>query len=205
MMGIEFMGDIPFSDVLIHSIIQAPDGRRMSKSLGTGINPLDLVDALRRRRHPLRPAEDVARPRTCGSPRARSRRARKLANKLWNAARFALAPGRRRRGAAPPRRTAARGRWIVAAGRRRPADVLRQIDGFDFAAAIKELYAFVWNDFCDWYVEAAKLRLATATSATPQRRRRCCGCSTGCCAWPTRHAVRDRGDLGASCRASAAC
>ena len=62
MMGIEFMGEIPFSDVYIHSIIQAADGRRMSKSLGTGINPLDLIERVRRRRHPLRPAQDELDP-----------------------------------------------------------------------------------------------------------------------------------------------
>ena len=57
--GLELMGDIPFSDVIIHSIVLAADGRRMSKSLGTGIDPLELVDQPRRRRDALRPAEDV--------------------------------------------------------------------------------------------------------------------------------------------------
>ena len=62
MMGIEFAGDIPFDDVYVHSVIQAPDGRRMSKSLGTGIDPLDEIDRARRRRAALRPAGDVLEP-----------------------------------------------------------------------------------------------------------------------------------------------
>ena len=59
MAGLELMGDIPFHDVIIHSTILAPDGRRMSKSLGNGIDPVELIDAARRRRDALRPAEDV--------------------------------------------------------------------------------------------------------------------------------------------------
>ena len=76
MTGIEFLDEVPFTDVYIHSTIQAADGRRMSKSLGTGVDPLDLIDRVRRRRDALRPAEDVARRRTCASRRARSTRAR---------------------------------------------------------------------------------------------------------------------------------
>ena len=92
MMGLEFTGEIPFTDVYVHSIIQAPDGRRMSKSLGTGIDPLDLIEGgprppvfedrrrlpgLRRRRRPLGPARDVLGPgrplqRGARSPRASS-------------------------------------------------------------------------------------------------------------------------------------
>ena len=62
MAGLELMGEIPFHDVIIHSTILAPDGRRMSKSLGTGIDPVEIIDAARRRRDALRPAEDVVGP-----------------------------------------------------------------------------------------------------------------------------------------------
>ena len=73
--GVELTGELPFTDVTIHSVIQAPDGRRMSKSLGTGIDPLDLIDELRRRRPALRAAGDVLRRRTCASTRSASSRA----------------------------------------------------------------------------------------------------------------------------------
>ena len=102
MMGLEFTGEVPFADVYVHSIIQAPDGRRMSKSLGTGIDPLDLIEGgrdrlstapegrlprLRRRRRALGAAGDVLRPGRHATPRRRSRQGQALTNKLWNAAR----------------------------------------------------------------------------------------------------------------------
>ena len=89
MMGIEFAGDVPFDDVYITSIIQAPDGRRMSKCLGTGIDPLDEIDAPWRRRGPLRAAGDVLDPGRAllgGQDPA----GQDLANKLWNASRLIL-------------------------------------------------------------------------------------------------------------------
>ena len=78
MMGVEFTGELPFTDVPITSVIQAPDGRRMSKSLGTGIDPLDEIDAVRRRRRPLRPAGDVLDP-----GRALLREARRSRGATW--------------------------------------------------------------------------------------------------------------------------
>ena len=170
MLGIEFMGDVPFTDVVIHSVIQAADGRRMSKSLGTGVNPLDLVD-----RHgadgtrygllKMSSTQDVR------FAEGMIEEGSKLANKLWNASRFALLQADTSVDPAPVAQTAA-DRWILSRLAAAQADVLRLIDGYDFAAAVKELYAFVWNDFCDWYVEEVKLRLLedggarTAASAT---------------------------------------
>ena len=170
MLGIEFMGDVPFTDVVIHSVIQAADGRRMSKSLGTGVNPLDMVD-----RHgadgtrygllKMSSTQDVR------FAEGMIEEGSKLANKLWNASRFALLQADTSVDPAPVAQTAA-DRWILSRLAGSQADVLRLIDAYDFAAAVKELYAFVWNDFCDWYVEEVKLRLLedgeprTSASAT---------------------------------------
>ena len=134
MLGIEFCGEIPFTDVVIHSVIQAADGRRMSKSLGTGVNPLDLVerygaDGTRYGLLKMSSTQDVR------FAEGMIEEGSKLANKLWNASRFALLQaddGRRRR----RRRRRDRRRPLdpVAAGRGASADVLRLIDAYDFAA-----------------------------------------------------------------------
>jgi valyl-tRNA synthetase len=157
MMGLEFMGEVPFDDVVITSTIQAPDGRRMSKSLGTGINPLDLIDrysadATRYGLLKMSSTQDVRFAEGMIDEGSR------FANKLWNAARFVLLQADLEAPAEPAREELV-DRWICSrlAGAQR--DVLRLLDAFDFAGAVKALYAFVWNDFCDWYVEAAKLRL----------------------------------------------
>ena len=158
MMGIEFMGEIPFTDVLIHSTIQAPDGRRMSKSLGTGIDPLELVDefgadATRYGLLKMSSTQDVRFDRGAIEEGA------KLANKLWNAVRFALGqaePGLQP--AAPGPASPIEDRWISSRWNSALGDILRHIDAYDFSAATKALYAFVY-DFCDWYIEALKPRL----------------------------------------------
>src|SRR6476661_4974266 len=157
MMGLEFAGDIPFSDVYITSIIQAADGRRMSKSLGTGINPLDLIeqfgaDGTRYGLLKMSSTQDVRFSAGMLDEGA------KLANKLWNAARFVLLQTDPEAEPAPLA-TTAEDRWILSRLAGTIDDVLGQLDAYDFAAAVKGLYGFIWNDFCDWYVEAAKARL----------------------------------------------
>jgi valyl-tRNA synthetase len=157
MLGIEFRGEVPFEDVVIHSVIQAADGRRMSKSLGTGINPLDLIerygaDGTRYGLLKMSSTQDVRFAEGMLDEGA------KLANKLWNASRFVLMqtdPGAQ----ASPQRDHPVDRWMLSRLAAASADVLRLLDAYDFAAAVKELYALIWNDFCDWYVEAAKARL----------------------------------------------
>jgi valyl-tRNA synthetase len=158
MMGLEYLGHVPFTDVLIHSTIQAPDGRRMSKSLGTGINPLELIDrygadATRYGLLKMSSTQDVR------FAEGMIDEGGKFANKLWNASRFVLL------GADPdaepePQREEAVDRWILSRLASAAGEVLRLVDTYDFAAAVKALYAFVWNDFCDWYIESAKARLA---------------------------------------------
>jgi valyl-tRNA synthetase len=165
MMGIEFMGEVPFVDVLIHSTIYAPDGRRMSKSLGTGIDPLELVDefgadATRYGLLKMSSTQDVRFDRGAIEEGGR------LANKLWNAARFVLT--RVDDGAvpaAPGPGSPLEDRWIASRFDAALSDLLRHVERFDFSAATKTLYAFIWNDFCDWYVELAKRRPADDRTA----------------------------------------
>jgi valyl-tRNA synthetase len=172
MLGIEFMGQIPFTDVYVHSIIQAPDGRRMSKSLGTGIDPLDLInggprppvfhdggefppygaDAVRWGMLAMSSAQDVR------FSEERLAQALQLTNKLWNAARLILlhvSPEAR----AAPAPTAVEDRWILSRLERARNEINRRIEGYDFAHAALGLYDFVYGELCDWYLELVKPRL----------------------------------------------
>ena len=111
--GLELMGEVPFRDVIIHSTVLAPDGRRMSKSLGTGHRPARGDRRARRRRDALRADEDVLARRTCASRTGAIEEGRKLANKLWNVARLILANVGGRRAATRGRATLEE-RWILA-------------------------------------------------------------------------------------------
>ena len=196
MMGIEFMGEKPFSDVYITSIIQAADGRRMSKSLGTGVNPLDLIeqfgaDGTRYGLLKMSSTQDVRFSEGMLDEGA------KLANKLWNAARFVLLQTDPEAEPAPLA-TTAEDRWILSRLAGTIDDVVGQLDAYDFAAAVKGLYGFIWNDFCDWYVEAAKARLygEDETARRAGVGDAFVGARAHGGAGPPGDAVRDRGDLG---------
>jgi valyl-tRNA synthetase len=172
MFGVELTGELPFTDVPIHSVVQAPDGRRMSKSLGTGIDPLDLIDggerppvyeeggefpaygadALRFALMAMSSSQDVR------FNEERVKQGRDLANKLWNASRLVLL----RIGAAAPDPAAAatvEDRWIVSRLDRLAESVTAQFDSFRFSSAALELYGAFWSEVCDWYLELAKPRL----------------------------------------------
>jgi len=153
--GLELLGEIPFRDVIIHSTVLAPDGRRMSKSLGTGIDPLDIIE---------RYGTDATRYGLLKNSLTQDVRfsysaieeGGKLTNKLWNASRLLLQAG-----AAPgePAPASLEERWILA----RLAQAQNAFEGylgaFDFAHAVDELYHLTFDDFCDWYLEAVKERL----------------------------------------------
>jgi valyl-tRNA synthetase len=156
MMGLEFMGEIPFADVIIHSTIQAADGRRMSKSLGTGVDPLELVDtygadATRYGLLKMSSTQDVRFSQGSIAEGA------KFANKLWNAARFVVTQADTTVEPAPAGSEPA-DRWVRSRLAATIDEVVSLIDRYEFSAAVKVLYAFVF-DFCDWYIEAAKPRL----------------------------------------------
>ena len=154
--GLELVGDVPFTDVIIHSTVLAPDGRRMSKSLGTGIDPLDVIDAhgadaTRYGLVKMSSTQDVR------FAEGMVEEGRKLAVKLWNVARLLLANAE---GAAPEARPRSlEERWILARLDAARADVEKAWAEFDFAAAVKTLYRVTFDDFCDWYAEAIKPRL----------------------------------------------
>jgi len=182
MMGLEFTGQVPFPDVYVHSIIQAPDGRRMSKSLGTGIDPLDLIiggprppvfakgsrppgefpaygaDAVRWGLLAMSSGQDVA------FSEERLAQGLQLTNKLWNAARLVLlgvgADARPR-----PEPTSVEDRWILSRLERAKADIRARIEDYDFSHLALRIYDFVYGELCDWYLELVKPRLRSGEPA----------------------------------------
>ena len=156
MTGLEFAGDVPFRDVYVHSVIQARDGRRMSKSLGTGIDPLEEIDvhgadALRFGLLAMSSTQDVR------YSDAKVQQGRDLSNKLWNASRLILLNAAEVE--AKPVAERIEDRWILSRLERTIASVSEKLDAYDFAHAVQEAYAFFWSELCDWYLEIAKPRL----------------------------------------------
>jgi valyl-tRNA synthetase len=153
--GLEMVGEIPFSHVIIHTTVLAADGRRMSKSLGTGFDPLDLVaehgaDATRYGLLKMSSSQDVRF--AIGA----IEEGRKLANKLWNASRLLLGAGPAE---GEPSPQAVEERWIYARLDETRREVDADLEAFDFAHAVDRLYHVTFDDFCDWYLEAIKPRL----------------------------------------------
>src|SRR5215212_1195258 len=177
MFGLEFADDIPFTDVYLHSIIQAPDGRRMSKSLGTGIDPLALIeggprppvfeqggdfpaygaDAVRFGLLAMSSSQDVR------FNEDKVAQGRQLANKLWNAPRLLLR--RAAEGPSAPRPAAVEDAWILSRLQRAKAATARALEAFEFHRAALGLYDFVYGDLCDWYLELIKPRLYAEDNA----------------------------------------
>jgi valyl-tRNA synthetase len=154
--GLELRGDVPFTDVIITSTILAPDGRRMSKSLGTGIDPRDVItqygaDATRYGLLKMSSSQDVR------FSYGAVEEGRKLANKLWNVSRLLLQAAE---GTAPEfRPRAIEERWILARLDSEQELIEDRLGQFDFAAVADALYHLTFDDFCDWYAEAVKPRL----------------------------------------------
>jgi valyl-tRNA synthetase len=156
MAGLELMGEIPFHTVNIHATINAPDGRRMSKSLGTGIDPLEAVDEY---------GADATRYGLLKNSSTQDVRfsygtieeGRKLAIKLWNVARLILQNAEGVEPALTPRELEER--WILARLDAARAELEDAWARFEFSDSTATLYHLTFDDFCDWYAEAIKPRL----------------------------------------------
>jgi valyl-tRNA synthetase len=154
--GFFLLGNVPFTDVIIHSTVLAADGRRMSKSLGTGVDPMEPIeaygaDATRYGLQKVSSTQDVRY--SVGA----IEEGRKLATKLWNVARLIL---QHTEGVvSDPRPTTLEERWILARLDEARGSVEDAWGRFDFAAATSVLYHVTFDDFCDWYAEAVKPRL----------------------------------------------
>jgi len=154
--GLELLGEVPFTDVIIHSTVLALDGRRMSKSLGTGIDPMEPIaeygaDATRYGLLKISSTQDVR------FSYGAIEEGRKLANKLWNVSRLILSNAGDATPAARPRELEER--WILGRIDAVRAEVEESWRTYDFASSTDALYHVTFDDFCDWYAEAIKPRL----------------------------------------------
>ncbi|QNB47567.1 valine--tRNA ligase [Thermanaerosceptrum fracticalcis] len=157
--ALEFMEDVPFREVFIHGLVLDAQGRKMSKSLGNGVDPLEVIEQY---------GADTLRfmlitGNTPGNDLRfqfeRLEAARNFANKIWNASRFALMNLADYEGDDfQPEYTLA-DRWIMSRFNRAAKEVTRNLERYDLGEAGRVLYEFIWNEFCDWYIELIKPRL----------------------------------------------
>lgn len=159
--GLEFTGQNPFEHVLIHGIIRDSEGRKMSKSLGNGVDPMDVIekygaDALR---FTLATGNSPGNDQRFYWEKVESNR--NFANKIWNASRFALMnlTGFRYEDIDLSGELSTPDKWILSRLQATIADVTRLSDSFEFGEVGRILYNFIWDDLCDWYIEMAKLPL----------------------------------------------
>jgi len=221
MMGLKFMGDVPFRDVYIHGLVRDASGDKMSKSKGNVLDPIDLIDGIaledlvaKRTQGMMQPhlAEKIAKQTRKDFPNGipafgtdalrftfaalattgrdvkfdlgRIEGYRNFCNKLWNAARYVLMNTENRDcgvGAAPSPRPGAEGvaqnlhlsaadRWIRSRLNATIATVTDALDGYRFDHAAQAIYGFVWNDFCDWYLELSKPVLTSPSASEAEKR-----------------------------------
>ena len=156
--GIEHMGETPFETVLIHGLVRDEQGRKMSKSLGNGVDPLEVVeeygaDALR-----FSLVMGVSPGNDTRYSRDRVEAARNFANKVWNASRFVLMNVNERKDFDPEKLETA-DKWILSRLQEAIRDVSEHMEDGDFGLAATKIYDFAWSEFCDWYIELSKSRL----------------------------------------------
>ena len=159
--GIENMGEVPFKDVYIHGLVRDSQGRKMSKSLGNGIDPLEIIDQY---------GADALRftLATGNSPgndmrfyMERVEASRNFANKIWNASRFVMMNLTVDKCEKPDMSLlATEDRWILHKYNRLVGEVTENLDKYELGVAVSKLYDFIWDEFCDWYIELVKPRFA---------------------------------------------
>ncbi len=171
--GIEHMGDIPFPEVLIHGIVRDKDGRKMSKSLGNGIDPLEVIDKYGADSLRFSLTQGIAPGSDTRYSDEKTESARNFMNKLWNASRFVLM---NIEGVKPAKlgtfRLTAADKWILSGLNRTRKEVTKSLDKYEIGMADGKLYDFVWSQFCDWYIELAKTSLY---SDDPEKKARTAG------------------------------
>ena len=161
--GVEHMGETPFKTVYIHGLVRDAQGRKMSKSLGNGIDPLEVIDqygadALR---FTLATGNSPGNDMRFSDERVQA--SRNFCNKIWNASRFIQMNLTidKDKAVQLPADLALEDKWIVSKFNTLVADVTRNIDQYELGLAASKLNDFIWENFCDWYIEIAKTRLQT--------------------------------------------
>ncbi len=172
MMGLKFMDDVPFREVYIHALVRDELGKKMSKSLGNVIDPLMIMDKYGTDAFRFTLAALAAQGRDIRLSETRIEGYRNFMNKLWNAARFSLPylAGLGQDLIPPPGQSLSLPeRWILSRLHRTVQEVRQAIEGYRFNDAAQALYHFTWHEFCDWYIEEAKIPLSGSDAQVSQR------------------------------------
>lgn len=164
-MGLEFQKEIPFRHVFIHGLVRDPQGRKMSKSLGNGIDPLEVIEKYG--------ADTLRFTLVTGNTPGNDMRfywervesSRNFANKIWNASRFMLMNLEGFDPAIRPQSLTLADRWILSRYAGTVQAVTANLENFELGEAARQIYEFIWNEFCDWYIELAKSRLYNKEAA----------------------------------------
>ena len=167
--GLAYTGKAPFDTVLIHGLVRDSQGRKMSKSLGNGVDPLEIIDKF---------GADALRfmLATGNSPGNDMRysdekvsASRNFANKLWNASRFIMMNlGEENIPCEIPSELALEDKWVISLFNDLVKEVTDNLEKFELGIAVAKLYDFVWDIFCDWYIELAKIRLQSGNKDVKQ-------------------------------------
>ena len=200
MMGLEFGKDIPFRHVFIHGLVRDSEGRKMSKSLGNGIDPVEVIDKY---------GADTLRfmlitGNTPGNDMRfyweRVEAARNFANKLWNASRFMLMNLEDFDAGFTPTAEdyTLADRWILSRCQKTAAGVTENLEKFELGEAGRMIYEFIWSEFCDWYIELAKTRRVRARRRRQSMSFRTSWSARCACCTPSCRSSRRR--FGSACR-----
>ena len=160
--ALEYTGKAPFDTVLIHGLVRDALGRKMSKSLGNGIDPLEIIDkygadALR---FTLATGNSPGNDMRFSDEKVEA--SRNFANKIWNAARFIIMNlGENEPAPHIPEKLALEDKWILSQYNALVKDVTDSLEKYELGLAVQKLYDFIWDVFCDWYIEIAKIRLSS--------------------------------------------
>ena len=164
--GLEYIGKKPFSDIIIHGLVRDAQGRKMSKSLGNGVDPLEVVaqygaDALR-----FSLILGISFGNDIRYLPSKVEQGANFANKLWNASKFVLMNLEDYDENYDLSKLCKEDKWIISKANRLAQEMATNIDNYDLGVAAQKIYDFIWNEFCDWYIEIVKPRLYDKDCAT---------------------------------------
>ena len=158
--GLEHTGKVPFDTVLIHGLVRDSQGRKMSKSLGNGIDPLEVIDKYGADALRFTLVTNNAPGNDMRFYWERVEASRNFANKVWNASRFIMMHLGDNVITEPAKEDLeVIDRWILSAANHVAADVTENMEKYELGVAVQKIYDFVWTEFCDWYIELVKPRL----------------------------------------------
>ncbi|MBM4301199.1 MAG: valine--tRNA ligase [Deltaproteobacteria bacterium] len=177
MMGIHFMGQVPFREVYIHALVRDPEGQKMSKSKGNVIDPLDLMDKYGTDAFRFSLAAFAAMGRDVRLSEERIAGYRNFANKIWNACRFTFMnlegfvpePPVAEADLDPYEKLTTVEAWIMSRLQQVIREIRKSLDSYDFDQAANVLYQFIWHEFCDWYLELIKPQLYNKEDVAARR------------------------------------